>query len=773
MDQREFERRIQEALQEAAAQRQLADDERQRRQLAEEKQQQAEERQQQAKEKQQQAQEKLQLPLQIQNNKALSTKGTVTVPRDRYCPTHLRPWVDYSKRQRKYFKRAAKGLQSSEKQPLRLFASRESVQSWGQQFDRKLSSEQDLAVYLRIAVENQVSNIVREFGLRNPEQFPIEFENHPNTLDDRDDEVRVKRRQITAGSSNAAADSRGLSIPDQYVVYTTENGARRLLLHIEYKPAHKLSTGNLRAGLRPMNLPKEVLDRNSIPTDLEEKLQYNADRLTACVVTQAYSAMMESGTEYGFITTGLAFVFLQVKKDKPDTVYYHVSEPNADVPARLSAKGEDRSLSETSVAQVLSFCLMAFKSHPRGQQWRLEATKDLRKWAPNYNRELSDIPEAERSRSPSAAYAPSEHSIDPPSPIMTRSRTKALTGCDPRELEGGPAPPSDSDSSQPGPAASRSAANAANPQVATTTAVVPRAAGGNERPARTGQEKQRARPYCTQQCLLGLARGLPLDDACPNVLLHRHVSSPNEDSNRHPLGPGVTAFASLAQQQIAADPDHDIEPMGKQGARGALFKLTLVTHGYTFVGKGTIDVFVDELQHEGAIYRDHLQKLQGHAVPVYLGNIDLESPYFLCKGVLIIHMLLMSWAGEEVNRDPHRKRIRHLEIEIARTTKEVLQAGVQQGDLRRANMLWNWERKRVMLIDYERATVDPTPGAVVAAPAEATATAPLPPVHISPNLKRKHCEGHLEAAPLSPPLSPPPKRRKHLNGRGGGRTSIH
>ncbi|KAI9812494.1 MAG: hypothetical protein M1826_002825 [Phylliscum demangeonii] len=406
---------------------------------------------------------------------------------------------------------------------------------------------------------------------------------------------------------------------------------------------------------------------------------------------------MESGTEYGFITTGLAFVFLQVKKEKPDTVYYHLSEPNADVPAQFSAKDKDRNLSETSVAQVLSFCLMAFEPYPREQQWRQEVTKDLRKWATNYDRELSEIPEAERARSPSAVestYAPSEHVIDPPAP-------------------------SDSDSSQSGPAASRSAANAANAQVATTTTVVRRAAGGKERPARKGQEKQRARPYCTQQCLLGLARGLPLDDACPNVLLHRHVSAPNEDSNRHSLGPGVAAFASLVQQQIGADPDHDIEPLGKQGARGALFKLTLVTHGYTFVGKGTIDVYVDELQHEGAIYQDHLQDLQGHAVPVYLGNIDLESPCFLCKGVLIIHMLLMSWAGEELDRDPRRKRIRHLEPEIARTTKEVLRAGVRQGDLRRANMLWNWERKRVMLIDYERATVDPTPGAVVA---EATAS---------------------------------------------------
>ncbi|KAI9808450.1 MAG: hypothetical protein M1826_004148 [Phylliscum demangeonii] len=596
------------------------------------------------------------MPLQIRNNKALATTGSVTVPRLRFCPTHLCSWVDYSKRQRKYFERAAKDLQSSEKQPPRLFTSLENLMSWAQNFNRKLRGEQDLMIYLRIALEDQVSDIVRELGLRNPEQLPIEFENDSNRLDDNDDEERVKRRRIAAGSSTAAADSLAPSLPDQYIVYTTEHGARRLLFHIEYKPGHNLSIANLRAGLRPMNLPKDVLGRKSIPTDLEEKLRYTADRLTACVVTQAYSTMMESGTEYGVIITGLAFVFLQVKKDKPDTVYYHVSEPNVDVSARSSAKGEERSASETRVAQVLSFCLMALESYPRDQRWRKEATKDLGKWATDYDRELSVIPEVERSLPPSAvasAYAPSAHSIDPPSPIMTRGRTLASAGGDPCELEGGPAPPSDSDldSSQPRPAASRSAANAANPQVATTTTVVPRAAGGKQRAARQGQERQGARP----------------------------------NSNRHPLGPGVTAFASLVQRQIEADPDHDIEPMGKQGARGALFKLTLATHGYTFVGKGTIDVFVDELQHEGAIYRPSRA-----SVPVCLGNIDLESPYFLCKGVLIIHMLLMSWAGEEADRDPRRKRIRHLEVEVARTTEEVLQAGVRQGDLRRANLLWNW-----------------------------------------------------------------------------------
>jgi hypothetical protein len=48
---------------------------------------------------------------------------------------------------------------------------------------------------------------------------------------------------------------------------------------IEYKPPHKLSVHNLRAGLLradsgSMNLPEDVINRPTIPTDPEEKFVY-------------------------------------------------------------------------------------------------------------------------------------------------------------------------------------------------------------------------------------------------------------------------------------------------------------------------------------------------------------------------------------------------------------------------------------------------------------------------------------------------------------------
>lgn len=48
-----------------------------------------------------------------------------------------------------------------------------------------------------------------------------------------------------------------------------------------------------------------------------------------------------------------------------------------------------------------------------------------------------------------------------------------------------------------------------------------------------------------------------------------------------------------------------------------LFKVILLFHGYMFVAKGTRDVFVLDLQHEGKVYQ-RLRPLQGKMIPVHI-----------------------------------------------------------------------------------------------------------------------------------------------------------
>ncbi len=104
----------------------------------------------------------------------------------------------------------------------------------------------------------------------------------------------------------------------------------------------------------------------------------------------------------------------------------------------------------------------------------------------------------------------------------------------------------------------------------------------------------------------------------------------------------------MVQQQLAITLDRDCMDLKTQGSRGALFQITLASHGYTFVGKGTRDVFVPDLEHEGRMY-GRLKTMQGKMIPVYLRNIDLNRPW-LDLGVRIIHMLLMSWGGRGSTR---------------------------------------------------------------------------------------------------------------------------
>jgi hypothetical protein len=206
------------------------------------------------------------------------------------------------------------------------------------------------------------------------------------------------------------------------------------------------------------------------------------------------------------------------------------------------------------------------------------------------------------------------------------------------------------------------------------------------------------RQYCTQACLLGLVRKRPLDDACPNVNTHRAYGA----GNYHALG--RKSLAKRMLRQLAENLDNGCEPLGKQGARGALFRLTLESYGYTFVAKGTVTAFKAKLKHEGLVYR-HLDEAQGELIPVYLGNISLVRPYFLDIGVRIIHMLLMSWAGEQARKDLMLAIGRDLAAETSRAVTKMLDCGVEHRDVRPPNVLWNPEIRNVVLVDFERSEI--------------------------------------------------------------------
>lgn len=106
------------------------------------------------------------------------------------------------------------------------------------------------------------------------------------------------------------------------------------------------------------------------------------------------------------------------------------------------------------------------------------------------------------------------------------------------------------------------------------------------------------RDYCSLPCLHGLANGGPLDPYCPNIADHGKTHLRRLD------------FSCLLREQLANDRGHvtDCEPLWINGSRGAMFKVTLTSHGYTVIAKGVMLHDVPHLRHEAKVYR-HLRDI--------------------------------------------------------------------------------------------------------------------------------------------------------------------
>ncbi|KAI0544093.1 hypothetical protein F4679DRAFT_577098 [Xylaria curta] len=181
--------------------------------------------------------------------------------------------------------------------------------------------------------------------------------------------------------------------------------------------------------------------------------------------------------------------------------------------------------------------------------------------------------------------------------------------------------------------------------------------------------------YCTQACLLGLKQGGYLDKNCFNKQLRQTLF-------RYCIALNHYGFAK------------------KNGAIRRLFKVELTPYGYIFVGKGILyQFYLDRLQHESQVYL-RLERLQGWVIPVHLGIVNLAElwGYSLPGGYQVLHLLLMSWAGERalVSTPGYAEGLEDLE-------EKLWNEEVSHEDVRGPNVLWNQERNSLMLIDFDQA----------------------------------------------------------------------
>ncbi|KJZ69884.1 hypothetical protein HIM_10717 [Hirsutella minnesotensis 3608] len=513
----------------------------------------------------------------------------------------------------------------------RLFESEHFLATMGARIGgRSIADEKVLEFFLHNAVEDPVKNIIDQlvnmpavraaFDLGDG----IVFENHPHSLSETAEEVIDRQAHPVPPSTPGHGENLKKLQADQICIYRSDARGRRTRAFIcEYKPPHKLTTRHLHLGLQVTDIYKEVVNRKTIPTseDPDARFAYHAERLTASAITQTYHYMIEGGLEYSLLTTGEAIVFLKIDWDEPETLFYHLAVPSAEV----AAQTKDAHLC-TAVAQYLAFTLLAIDGLGKrfhGQDERDQATKKLNKWEVSFELTYRSIPAEDRSflSDSSPGYQPPTYGNVDRSPIRRRLNPRRGQG----HADAG-IPPSRRDDE------SESADEEPNPRAPVT----PTPAQRNARQANRRSERLAMRPrggrvnnsgqrrqFCTQRCLLGLVRGHALDESCPNAALHRQGETPHKRATlHHPVD--HAQWLNLLRAQLQKSLDYGITPLDQSGARGVLFEVMLLAYGYTFVSKGTVRAFIPNLEHEAAVYR-RLNDLQGVHVPVFLGAVDLRS----------------------------------------------------------------------------------------------------------------------------------------------------
>ncbi|KAL1992408.1 hypothetical protein VTN49DRAFT_4440 [Thermomyces lanuginosus] len=622
--------------------------------------------------------------MEVETDKNFASQGGLTKPDKKWCPTRLRPWSDFPDLQ----KEDLRMVFSAFPEDCRVFGSVEDIRYIADNYFKhpKISSEAGHNQAMPLLIERPVEFIIGKLMERDPDnrlklEHGVEFLPDLTPLG-----ATIQKEQ----SAHQLRSDRFCIL--KYEPETTPKG--RAIFVVEHKAPHKLTVPYLQSGLRrlcEMNIYEDVAKRTKglKSNETDTLVKDYADKLTASVITQTFHCMIEFGLEYGYLTTGEAIVFLKIDWEDPTVLYYHLANPLAEIEAH-----KDNAVYCTVISQVLAFTLRAIRSPQHMADERQRARKLLKPWAANIDLILRTIPSSVRKSTPAEACDPEAYASVDRSPFSSRETTKkARKTCRPEEqrLKNEYPPSDESDDESP------------TGEPSEKPCPLPHGKGKSEK-----QQDSLAPPagnevnsqHCTQKCLLGLIDGGMLDRNCPNYPFH--VQKGETKDGRHPIDHATWRW--LVEEQLEETRGNCIKPMGLEGAKGALFKMTLMEYGYTFVGKGTIKENIRDLRHEVRVYR-RLRPLQGRCVPVFLGLVNLGRPYDYFPGVEIVHMMFLSWSGERLPSNDKFPRLweESVHSEVMQSVEKVEELGVIHNDWSVANLLWCEETGQVMVIDFDQA----------------------------------------------------------------------
>ncbi|OAA40066.1 hypothetical protein NOR_06060 [Metarhizium rileyi] len=333
------------------------------------------------------------LQFQIEPLSVLRAKGLMTSTTDKVCPEKLEPWAGFTDQLRVHFDELFDGFPTED----RLFPALQVISGIGEEIEA-IANENMLQSFIQTAVRKPVQRILGH--IQNSEHFqtkyslgsPICFIDYMSSL------------FLTDPPATTPNQLSGLKFkPDKFCIFRPSSegvntSSNPRIMVEEAKAPHKLTTDQLRAGLRTTrSIYEEVVQRRTIPTkeDPEALFEYNSEKVTAAAIIQTYNYMIKGGVDYGILTNGEAMVFLMLKADDPSTLLYHLSEPKREI-----AAGQDV-IAFSAVGQCLSFIMMILSQRNDRQQLskdtRRQVVERLNKCATNFEMTSESIPESDRS----------------------------------------------------------------------------------------------------------------------------------------------------------------------------------------------------------------------------------------------------------------------------------------------------------------------------------------------------------------------------------------
>ncbi|KAG5931245.1 hypothetical protein E4U59_000471 [Claviceps monticola] len=379
------------------------------------------------------------------------------------------------------------------------------------------------------------------------------------------------------------------------------------------------------------------------------------------IIIQLYSAMVDKGVRYGYTDTGKATLYIRIDSTDPAIIYYHVSCPSSDV------DDDDRKMHLSAVSQRLAFTVQAIQAPASTREWVIKAGKlRQRKHERDHENDYSSGSSPKEAKDHSARRPRVVESERDPFNTRSAARNRLAAEVE-REEEA-----SDSDSVS----GKKTRQNL----------------GMHNRPDRRRKMQNDSvdRSYCTYECVRGLTFGTPLDKNCPNVKDHgsKHISRQD--------------FLRLMGEQLVGEEAHaNCEPINASGHIGHLFKIRLLSHGYTLVAKAVGISHGAPLIHEENMY-NHLRALQGRFIPACPGRITLEG---LLRGEAYTygafrHFLFLSYAGKPV-LEALFEVDNSVVSQVLATLAQLHQHRVMHHDAAPRNMLYDTCTGRYMVVDLE------------------------------------------------------------------------